>query len=55
MVGAVLMQEGHPVSYYSRKLSGPELNYSVSDIEMLAVIFALKEWRCFSKVHSSRL
>jgi hypothetical protein len=35
-VGAVLMQEGHPVAFYSRKLSGPELNYSASDIEMLA-------------------
>ena len=46
-VGAVLMQEGHPIAYYSRKLSGPELNYSVSDIEMLAVICALKEWRCY--------
>jgi hypothetical protein len=46
-VGAVLMQEGHPVAFYSRKLSGPELNYSASDIEMLAVISALKEWRCY--------
>jgi hypothetical protein len=46
-VGAVLLQEGHPVAFYSRKLSGPELNYSVSDIEMLAVISALREWRCY--------
>ena len=46
-VGAVLLQHGHPVSYFSRKLSGPELNYSVSDIEMLAVICALREWRCY--------
>jgi hypothetical protein len=46
-VGAVLIQEGHPVTFYSRKLSGPELNYSASDIEMLAVILALKEWRCY--------
>lgn len=46
-LGAVLMQDGHPVSYYSRKLSGPELNYSTSDKEMLAVICALREWRCY--------
>ena len=46
-VGAVLMQDGHPVSFFSCKLSGPELNYSVSDIEMLVVICALKEWRCY--------
>ena len=46
-VGAVLLQEGRPVAYYSRKLSGSELNYSPSDIEMLAVISALSEWRCY--------
>jgi hypothetical protein len=37
-VGAVLLQKGRPLAFYSRKLSGPELLYSVSDIEMLAVI-----------------
>jgi hypothetical protein len=37
-VGAVLTQKGRPSAFYSRKLSGPELLYSVSDIEMLAVI-----------------
>ena len=46
-VGAVLLQDGHPVSFFSRKLSGPELNYSASDIEMLAVICVLREWRCY--------
>ena len=46
-VGAVLLQDGHPVSFFSRKLSGPELNYSASDIEMLAVICALRDWRCY--------
>ena len=45
-VGAVLLQSGRPVSYYSRKLSGPEQGYSASDIEMLAVVSALREWRC---------
>jgi hypothetical protein len=46
-VGAVLLQEGRPVTYYSRKLSDAELNYSPSDIEMLAVIASLTEWRCY--------
>ena len=46
-VGAILLQDGHPVFYFSRKLSGPELNYSVSDVEMLAVICTLREWRCY--------
>jgi Reverse transcriptase (RNA-dependent DNA polymerase)/RNase H-like domain found in reverse transcriptase/Integrase zinc binding domain/Chromo (CHRromatin Organisation MOdifier) domain/Retroviral aspartyl protease len=46
-VGAVLMQDGKPVAYYSRKVSGAEENYSATDIEMLAVISALREWRCY--------
>ena len=46
-VGAVLLQSGRPVSYYSRKLSGSGQGYSASDIEMLAVISALREWRCY--------
>jgi hypothetical protein len=48
-VGAVLLQSGRPIAYFSRKLSGAELNYSPSDIEMLALISALKEWRCYLK------
>ena len=46
-VGAVLLQDGHPVTFFTRKLSGPKLNYSASDIEMLAVICTLQEWRCY--------
>jgi hypothetical protein len=46
-VGGVLSQEGRPVAYYSRKLSGAELNYSATDKEMLGVIGALREWRCY--------
>jgi len=46
-IGGVLLQEGRPVAFYSRKLHGPELNYSVTDIEMLAVVCALREWRCY--------
>ena len=46
-IGGVLLQDGRPVAYYSRKLSGPELNYSATDIEMLGVIAALREWRCY--------
>jgi hypothetical protein len=41
------LPEGRPVTFYSRKLSGAELNYAPSDMEMLAVISALREWRCY--------
>jgi hypothetical protein len=46
-VGTVLLQAQRPVAYYSRKLSVAELNYSVSDIEMLVVRLALRECRCY--------
>ena len=46
-VNAVMMQENRPVCFYSRKLSGAELQYPASDIEMQSVIAALQEQRCF--------
>ncbi|XP_019459958.1 PREDICTED: DNA gyrase subunit A, chloroplastic/mitochondrial-like [Lupinus angustifolius] len=44
-IGAVLMQEGHPVSYFSEKLSGPTLNYSTYDKELYALVRALQTWQ----------
>jgi hypothetical protein len=45
-LGGVLLQEGHPIAFCSRKLSGAELSYSATDKEMLGVIGALRGWRC---------
>ena len=44
-LGCVLMQVGHPVAYSSRKLKIHEKNYATHDLELLAVIHALKLWR----------
>jgi len=44
-VGAVLEQEGHPVCYESRKLNTAEKNYAVHELEMLAVVHALRTFR----------
>jgi hypothetical protein len=44
---AVLLQEGHPVAFESRKLNSAELNYNVTEKEMLAVVHALRVWRCY--------
>jgi hypothetical protein len=46
-LGAVLLQEGHPVAFESRKLNSAELNYNVTEKEMLAVMHALRVWRCY--------
>ena len=46
-VGAVLMQDNHPICYASRKFIPAELNYSVTDQEALASIHAVQIWRCY--------
>ena len=44
-LGGVLTQEGRRVAYTSRKLKDHEKNYATHDLELLAVIHALKLWR----------
>jgi hypothetical protein len=44
-LGCVLIQEGRVVAYASRKLKAHEENYSTHDIELAAVVHALKIWR----------
>jgi transposase InsO family protein len=46
-VGAVLMQEGRPIAFESRKLSPAERNYAVHEKEALAIVFALVKWRVY--------
>ena len=44
-VGCVLMQQGRVIAYASRKLKVHERNYPTHDLELAAVVFALKIWR----------
>ena len=44
-VGCVLMQEGKMVAYASRQLKSHEKNYPTHDLELAAIVFALKIWR----------
>jgi hypothetical protein len=46
-LGAVLFQEGQPICFESRKLNDAEKNYHTTESEMLAVVHALKTWRCY--------
>ena len=43
-LGYVLMQDGKVVAYASRQLKPHEQNYSTHDLELAAVVFALKIW-----------
>jgi len=44
-LGCVLMQEGKVIAYASRQLKPHERNYPVHDLELAAIVFALKIWR----------
>jgi hypothetical protein len=44
-LGCVLMQHGKVVAYASRQLKTHEVNYPVHDLELAAVVFALRVWR----------
>ncbi|GJU68210.1 putative reverse transcriptase domain-containing protein [Tanacetum coccineum] len=44
-LGGVLMQRGKVIAYASRQLKIHEKNYTTHDLELGAIIFALKTWR----------
>ena len=55
VIGAVLLQElnegWHPVAYVCRKLNPAERNYTITEKETLAVVYALKCWRLYLFKH----
>jgi ribonuclease HI len=53
-LGCVLMQDGRVIAYASRQLKKHEVNYPTHDLELAAVVHALKIWRHYllgNKVH----
>jgi hypothetical protein len=44
-LGAVLLQEGKPIAYFSEKLSGASLKYSTYDKELYALVHTLRTWQ----------
>ena len=44
-LGAVLSQEGHPCCFISRTLNGAEQNYSTTEKELLAIVWATQRLR----------
>lgn len=43
-IGAILMQQGHPLAYISKSLAPRHQVMSVYDRELLALIFAVTKW-----------
>jgi hypothetical protein len=51
-LGCVLMQHGKVIAYVSRQLKTYEVNYPVHDLELAAIVFALRIWRHYFVVHN---
>ncbi|GKB16243.1 putative reverse transcriptase domain-containing protein [Tanacetum coccineum] len=50
-LGAVLMQREKVIAYASRQLKVHEKNYTTHDLELGAIVFALKMWRHYLKAN----
>ena len=44
-VGAVLLQDGRPIAFESKKLNRAQQNYSAYERELFIIIHALRIWR----------
>ena len=44
-IGVVLSQHGRPIAYSSEKLSGSRVRYCTYDVEIYAVVQAVRHWR----------
>ncbi len=44
-LGAVITQDNMPIVFFSRKLSNTQCKYSVTEIELLAIVETLKEFK----------
>jgi hypothetical protein len=44
-IGGVLMQERKSIAYFSKKLGGEQLNYSMYDKELYALVRVLETWQ----------
>jgi len=54
-IGAVLSQNGHPISFISRTLNDHELNYSAIEKELLAIVWATKTFRIYYYTENDKI
>lgn len=48
VIGGVLMQDGHPVAYESRKLTGSQPSWLTHEKKLYVVVHCLKNWRHYA-------
>ncbi len=53
-LGAVIAQRNRPIAFFSRKLSVAQCKYSVTEIELLAIVETLKVFKGMLWGHPSK-
>jgi hypothetical protein len=44
-LGVVITQDNRPIAFFSRKLSGVQSKYTITKLELLAIVETLKEFK----------
>jgi hypothetical protein len=44
-LGSVILQDGKPIAFFSRKLNAAQRNYTTGEKEILSIVETLKEYR----------
>jgi hypothetical protein len=50
-IGSVVTQKDKPLAFYSRKLTDPQTRYTVTELELLAIVETLCEYKCILLGH----
>jgi hypothetical protein len=50
-IGSIITQKDKPLAFYSRKLTNPQMRYTVTELELLAIVEMLPEYRCILLGH----
>jgi hypothetical protein len=50
-MGLACTQKGEPLAFYSRKLTDPQTRYTVTELELLAIVETLREYKCILLGH----
>jgi hypothetical protein len=54
-IGGVLMQDGHPINFESKKLHRAQLQWLIHEKELYVVMCCLKMWQCYLGTHKTKV